>query len=83
MLWSIVSELEPARKAAAIQMRLQGTAREFVRSLPMNTIVGGGVINGVQIEPLGFLMHALAERYAHLGEAVSYTHLTLPTTPYV
>ena len=71
VLWSIVSELEPARKAAAIQMRLQGTAREFVRSLPMNTIVGGGVVNGVQVEPVGFLMHALAERYAHLGEEVS------------
>ena len=22
-------------------------------------------------------------RYAHIGDAVSYTHLTLPTTPYV
>ena len=28
-------------------------------------------VNGVQVEPTTFLMHALAERYAMLGEEAS------------
>ena len=71
MYWSILSQLEPARKAAAIVMRLQGSAREFANALPPNTIIHGGIVNGVQVEPTSFLMHALAERYAALGEEAS------------
>jgi hypothetical protein len=70
-MWSIVSELEPARKAAAVIMRLQGSARELARNLPPQTIIAGGLVNGVPVDPMTYLMHALAERYALLGEEAS------------
>ena len=71
MLWSIYTQLEPARKAAAFIMRLQGSAREFANNMPPHTVIHGGIVNGVQVEPTSFLMHALAERYAALGEEAS------------
>ena len=41
MLWSIATELEPARKAAAVMLNLRGAAREVSRQIPPQAIVDG------------------------------------------
>ena len=37
-------------------------------SLPPQAIINGGIINGNPVDPMTYLMHCLAERYAALGE---------------
>lgn len=60
-----------SRKAAAVLSVLQGSAREYGRSIPPDVLVRGGVINGVQTDPLTFLMYQLSTRFARLGEEIS------------
>ena len=70
LIWSIVSELEPARKAALTISRLQGSAAEFAQQLPADRVIGGGMINGQRADPMTWLMHQLYEHYGQLGEEV-------------
>ena len=76
MLWSIATELEPARKAAAVMLNLRAAAREVSRQIPPQAIVDGGVINGIAVDPLTFLMHALQERFGNLGAEVRVQAVT-------
>ena len=71
LMWSIVCDMEPARKAAAVIMRLQGSAREFSQSLPIQQLIAGGDINGVRVDAMTWVMHMLSERYAPLGEEIN------------
>ena len=68
LVWSILTDLDARRKTAAVILQLRGGAQELVRSLPPQAIIAGGVINGTAVDPMTFLMHALSERYAQLGE---------------
>ena len=69
MHWSVLNgQMNSAQKAAAIAMRLKGSAKRLVRQIPPQVLINGAVINGVQIDPLGFLMHALSEPFQRLGE---------------
>ncbi|CAE8619736.1 unnamed protein product [Polarella glacialis] len=68
LVWTILTDMDPARKAAAVILQLRGGAEELARGLPPQAIVAGGLINGVQADPMTFLMHSLSERYAQLGE---------------
>ena len=70
MVWSIYSEMDPMRKAAALVLQLRGGARMLVRALPPQTLIQGGLVNGMQVDPMTYIMHALAERYGELGEEV-------------
>ena len=70
LLWSIASDMEPARKAAAVMLTLRGAARELSRQIPPQAVVAGGLINGVQVDPLTYVMHALQERFGNLGEEI-------------
>eukprot|EP00438_Fugacium_kawagutii_P035880 Skav204682 [mRNA] locus=scaffold1284:96116:106049:- [translate_table: standard] len=76
LLWSIASDMEPARKAAAVMLTLRGAARELTRQIPPQAVVAGGLINGVQVDPLTYLMHALQERFGNLGEEVRVQAIT-------
>ena len=76
LTWSIAADGDPSRKAALLAMSMKGTAYEFVRTLPPLTLVHGGLINGVQADPLTYLMHALAERFAALGEELRLSSVT-------
>jgi hypothetical protein len=40
------------------------------------TLIQGGVINGQMTDPLTFLMHALSERFAALGDEIRLTSIT-------
>ena len=68
MLWSILVDMTPARKAAWVALNLRGQAQRLAKSIPPTAMINGGVINGTQVDALTFLMHSLNERYAPLGE---------------
>lgn len=76
MLWSIASDMEPSRKTASVMLVLKGAAKELSRQIPPQAIVDGGLINGVQVDPLTYLMHALQERFGNLGEEVRVQAIT-------
>ena len=68
MLWSIREEMPAARKAAWVATNLRGGAKELIDTLPPQAILNGGLINGVNVAPMTFLLHSLSERYSALGE---------------
>lgn len=69
MVWSILNaDLDSRRKCAAVTLQLRGGAQDMVRGLPPQAMMASGIINGVVVDPMTFLMHALSERYAQLGE---------------
>ncbi|CAK9060240.1 unnamed protein product [Durusdinium trenchii] len=75
-LWSIASDMEPARKAASVMLVLKGAAKELARQIPPQAVVDGGVVNGVAVDPLAYLMHALQEHFGNLGEEVRVQAIT-------
>ena len=77
MILSILnSDMDARRKCAAVILELRGGAEEFARSLPPQAIMNGGVINGVNVDPMTYLMHSLAERYSQLGEEACLSAMT-------
>lgn len=69
LLWTIAnSDLEPHRQAALVLQQLKGGARELTRDLPMQVIMNGALLNGVQVDGVTYIMNILAERYGQLGE---------------
>ena len=76
LTWSIAADGDPSRKAALLPMSLKGTAYEFCRTIPPMTLLHGGAINGHHVDPLTYVMHALAERFADLGEELRLTSIT-------
>jgi len=48
----------------------------FAEQFPPMALVHGGAINGRQVDPLTYIMHALAERFADLGEELRLTSIT-------
>ena len=67
-LWIMLTDLQPHQHAAAIVMRLGGTAREMARMITPPELMYGGVRNGVSIDPVTYLLGALQERFAALDE---------------
>ena len=76
LLWSIASDMDPARKAASVMLVLRGAAKELARQIPPQAVVRGGLVNGVAVDPLTFLMHSLQERFGNLGEEVRVQAIT-------
>ena len=70
LLWTIMSDWDNSRKAAAILSQLSGGAQEFARQLPPAVIIAGGSINGVQVDPVTYLMHELSSRFGRMSEEV-------------
>ena len=57
-------------------MQLKGGAQELARGYPPQTLIQGGLINGVQADPLTYVIHGLAERFAALGEELRLGSIT-------
>ena len=68
MLWTICTDLEPHQQCAAIISQLGGAARELARNITPQEVYNGGVINGVRLDPVSFLLHGLQVRFAPLDE---------------
>ena len=69
LLWSISNEdIEAHRQAAMLLQVLRGGARELTRDLPDNIILQGGMLNGVRVDGVTYIMNLLGERYGQLGE---------------
>ena len=77
MIWSIFnSDLDARRKCAAVLSVLRGGAAEWSQALPPQAILTGGIVNGVQADPMTYLMHALSERFAQMGEEARLGSIT-------
>jgi len=76
LYWSIASTHSNTRKAACVLMSLRGAAEEFARMYPADAITGGGIINGINTDPLTYLMHTLSERFSQLGEETRLAAMT-------
>ena len=68
MLWTIGTDLQPHQQCAAIIQQLGGAARELARSLTPAEVYQGGVVNGVQLDPVSYLLHGLSSRFGPLDE---------------
>ena len=49
-------------------MRLGGAARELVRSIAPYEILNGGFVNGVQVDPITYIVAVLQQRFAMLDD---------------
>ena len=67
-LWTSVTDLNPAQQAAAVILRLTGTAGMTARDLTVDEQHNGGVINGRRLDPVSYIMAGLSMRYARLGD---------------
>ena len=63
----MLTELRPAQQAAAIVMRLGGAARELVRSITPDEIMNGGVVNGIPVVPVTYIVDGLQNRFCFVG----------------
>lgn len=70
LLWTITTDLEPHRQAAAIISQLGGAARDLARTLTPQEIFNGGLVNGQQLDPVSFLIHGLSERFSPLDDEI-------------
>ena len=68
MLWTIGTDLQPHQQCAAIIQQLGGAARELARSLSPAEVYQGGIVNGVQLDPVSYLLHGLSARFGPLDE---------------
>ena len=67
--WAILNnDLTPPRQAAAVLGELRGGAQEFAREIPPNIIIQGGMVDGIHVDPLTYVVTHLADRFAVLGE---------------
>jgi hypothetical protein len=62
----LLTDLQPAQQAAAIVMRLGGAARELVRRITPEEILHGGLVNGVQVDPITYIVAGLQQIFAIL-----------------
>ena len=75
-IWLPLTELRPSQQGAAIITRLGGTAREFARTITPYEMSQGGVINGVQLDPLTYIVERLRERFAPLDTETRMNAMT-------
>ena len=64
----MLTDLQEYQEAATIVMRLGGAARELVRAITPNELIAGGVINGVQLAPVSYIIAGLQMRFAQLED---------------
>ena len=82
MLWSTATDIDEGRKAAAVVLRLGGTARQLAREVDLHTLTNGANIdtgdgNGPQpFSGLAVLLRGLSRKYAPLGAEVTIKAVT-------
>ena len=65
------------QQAAAIQLGVEGIASAYALSLPPNSIQHGAIINGVQSDPVTYVLYSLATRFEALEDERSLRSGTL------
>ena len=75
-LWIMLADLQPHQQCAAIITRLGGSAREFARMISPQEILQGGFRNGVQLDPVTYLLASLQDRFAALDEETRLASMT-------
>ena len=75
-LWVTLTDMQPHQQCAAIIMRSSGSAREMARSITPQEMMMGGVRNGVQMDPVTYLLAALHSRFAALDEEARLGSMT-------
>ena len=63
-LWITLTDLSPPQQCAAIIMRLGGSAREMARMITPQEMINGGMLNGVQVDPVTFLLGNLHAKFS-------------------
>ena len=53
---------------SALVIALEGAAQEWSRTIPYTAYLQGGTINGIQVDPMTFVMHAIASKYSQVSE---------------
>ena len=74
-LWIMLTDLQPHQQCAAIIMRLGGAAREMARMITPQEMAQGGVLNGIAVDPVTYLLSALHARFAALEEESRLTSM--------
>ena len=67
-LWVMLTDLGPHKQVAAIGRRLGGAAPELVRGIRPQELAAGGAINGVQYDPVSYIVVGLQQRFAQLDD---------------
>ena len=75
-LWIMLTDLQPHQQCAALISRLGGAAREMGRMITPPEIMQGGMRNGVQLDPVTYLLAALQDRFAALDEETRLSSMT-------
>ena len=75
-LWVMLTDLQPHQQAAAIIMRLRGSARELGRAITPNEIMHGDLIHGVHHESAPYIIAGLHARFALLDEEARLSAMT-------
>ncbi len=68
MLWTLLTDLQPHQQAAAVVMRLGGSAREAARTLSANELMHGGEIGGIRYDPVTYILAGLQMRFGQLDD---------------
>ena len=75
-LWVMLTDLQPHQQCAAIIMRLQGPAADFARQITPQEIIAGGQQEGIQMDPVTYVLAALQRRFAALEEETRLQSMT-------
>ncbi len=75
-LWVMLTDLQPHQQCAVITMRLGGSAREMARMITPQEMMFGGARNGVNMDPMTYLLGALQLRFADLEEESRLSSMT-------
>ena len=75
-IWVMLTDLQPHQQCAAIITRLGGAAREVARMVSPQEIMAGGMRNGVQLDPVSYLLAALQDRFSALAEETRLLSMT-------
>ena len=75
-LWIMLTDLLPHQQCAAIIMRLGGSAREMARMIRPQEMMQGGMLNGVQVDPVTHLLGALHAKFSALEEESRLSAMT-------
>ena len=64
----MLTDLRPHQQAAATIMQLGGAAREQGRLMSPQEMMHGGILNGVQVDPVTYLLGGLHAKFSALEE---------------
>ena len=68
--WTVLvsDRMDSSQQPPAVCLSLRGAAADMCRAMTTQERVQGGVIDGVQVDPMTYLLIHLASRFAPLGE---------------